>query len=221
MRPLTKAVFEQEGKKLIGSHWTLEQVRQAYETADNLLDYIAEYKELGFVKKNGIEQTQFGFQYGLEDSIAENSTDESVQSLSLGVLRKLLEHGVTAMVEAANIYREAPETFKAVYASSKPAFFKDKFLQQDVPVNSFAPFKTGENPAMTQDKKLSQLCADLYKNSTSHPHSIACLFFSNGGDSIIQETMLLHEVIESIRESRFGDKDQSFSIIPMRPQNSL
>ena len=94
------------------------------------------------------------------------------------------------------------------------------YLQQFVPVNSFAPFKTGENPAMIQNKEFSQLCADLYQNIQTQDSSVACLFFSDGGDSIFQETAWINGVIQNIRQDRLGDKEYSFFVVPPKNKRS-
>ena len=216
MRPFTRAVFEKEGKAIVGSRWTLKQVQQAYEKADDLLDYIVECKKLKHVKHKGFAQAHLGFVAGLEDRVVEDVTDKRVQSLSLRVLRELLDRGVAAMVRAVHMYRDAPESFKARYAASHPAFFKDKFLQRDVPVDSFAPFNTGENPAMTQNKKLSQMCANLYQDSDSFGYSAGWLFFSDGGYNVFQETTLIQEVVQTICQNRLGEKDHVLSVLPIR-----
>lgn len=220
MRPLTKAIFEREGKDSVGSQGTLEQVWHAYENADDLLDYIVECKSLKYVQQWGLEQAYFCLAAGLEDRMVEKIPHKAMQILSLSILKKLLERGLNSIIEAVSIYQNSPEIFKTKYASSKAAFFKDLFFDHRTPVYSFPPLKTGENPALTRDEKLSGLCAKLYQNANLQEHSAAWLFFSNGGDNVMQEAILISDIIENVRKNRLGDKGHTFSIIPMRLHRS-
>ena len=43
------------------------------------------------------------------------------------------------------------------------------FSFKKVPVFSFSPFKTGDNPAIIQDEKISQICAHLYASPYKAP----------------------------------------------------
>ena len=200
MRPLTIAVFKRESQNMIGSPWTEDQVRQAYEKADDLLDYIAKYKTLKDIQKEGLDQLHPYFASGLKDRVAQNLPDKSVQALSLDILGHLLEAGRETLRFAACCYRHAPMTFQKRYASSKPAFFKDKFLLRELPIDSFSPFTTGDNPAITQNKKLSQICASLYNASgcealaQSHPLNYDRWLRSSAGDKFSRETAWLQKI---------------------------
>jgi len=157
MRPFTKAVFEKEGKQIVGSRWTLEQVQQAYEKADGLLDLI-------FV----IDRSAALFDIGWLGASLKELPNEAVQQLSLDAVNTLLERGLDVAATATKLYRTAPETFVKYCASSKQAFLKDKFFLQRYPVNSFEAFRTQENPAMCQDMALAKRYAAIYVDSYPH-----------------------------------------------------
>ena len=134
MRPFTKAVFEKEGKQIVGSRWTLEQVQQAYEIADELLDTISARKKDVSVKKIGVENVPEPlFRSELRDCLLGLPSDEAVQKLGVAVLGHLLERGLDVAATATELYNTFPNTFRARYASSKQAFLKDKFLRRKVP----------------------------------------------------------------------------------------
>ena len=159
MKPFTKAVFEKEGKGLVGSRWTKEQVQQAYEKADELLDLIT------YADKNaGL------FNIGLLGASLTKLPNEAVQQLSLEIVNNLLERGLDIAATAAELYRTAPETFMKFCASSKQAFLKDKFFLRQYPASSFEAFRTQENPALCQDMKLAKRYAVIY----SDPYPYDC-----------------------------------------------
>ena len=225
MRPLTKAIFEREGKSITGHRWTLDQVRQAYEKADDLLDYIVACKESSkSLKRAGLERAYLpDFEIGLEECLAENQTNEAVQNLSLGILRKLLGRGLDVLSSAARIYRSAPGTFKDVYASSKPAFLKDWSVRQKVPTNSFVAFKTGENPAMAKDDEISRQYARVYRhlnfdNWAKNDLYLTWLHHTDAGRKCYQETKWLQEVAAALFEKRLKGPSESL-IYPMLLRN--
>ena len=90
MRPFTKAVFEREGKAIVGSRWTLEQVRQAYEKADELLDLISEFKSFNSVQELGLHKLHADLEHAFPNRLQKNLPNEAVQSLSLGIFSNLL-----------------------------------------------------------------------------------------------------------------------------------
>lgn len=211
MRPFTKAVFEREGRGIVGHRWTLEQVQQAYEKADDILDYVVACKESSrSLKRVGLETTHTpDFEIGLEERLAENQLNEAVQVLSLGILRKLLGRGLDIMSDAARVYRSAPETFKEIYASSKPAFLKDRTVRQKLPTSSFIAFRTGENPAMSQENNLSQQYANVYqrlnfKNWAKNDLYLTWLHHTDAGRKCYNETRWLQEVAGALAEKKLG-----------------
>ena len=215
MRPFTKAVFEREGKSIVGSRWTLEQVQQAYERADLLLDYIAACKEASKpLKRAGLEMTHSpDFENGLETRLAKKKLDKGVQALTLGVLKKLLGRGLDVLSEAARVYRNSPETFKELYASSKPAFLKDRSSQQKVPTNSFSAFKTGDNPAISSDEQLSLQYTIVYqyfnpKKWAKNDLYLTWLWHTDAGRRCRQETRWLQSVAEDIFQKKLGTPAQ-------------
>ena len=129
------------------------------------MDYVAEYKVTHFIPKSGLDGMMPGFKEGLEARMAKNLPNKAVQTLSLNVFGKLLEEGKHVLYTAAYFYRFLPDIFKTQYAFSQQAFSKDRYFFQKVPVHSFPPFKTGENPAIIRDEKFSLACADLYDQS--------------------------------------------------------
>ena len=163
MRPFTKAVFEKEGKGIVGPRWTQEQVQQAYEIADELLNTIAHLRKDDNVKRIGLMNTPAHlFRTDLRNDLINLPGTEDVQKLGLSVLSHLLERGLDVAATANEMYNTFPNTFKARCASSKQAFSKDKFFRQKIPVSSFEAFRTQENPAICQDEKFSRSYADLY-----------------------------------------------------------
>ena len=226
MRPLTQSVFKRLGEAIVGSRWTSKQVCQAYEKADDLLNYIAEYKAFKPVREMGIDKIHFGFADGLEVQTEKNLQDEAVQSLSLKILWDLLEKGRHVLHSAAWIYKYTPETFKSTYASSKQAFLKDRFFFQKVPTFSFPSFRTGDNPAIIQDEKISQTCANLY-NSMSEPYSgdniplnYALWLNSTAGKKFSRETAWLQETSTLIHQKRLGT-DRSTQALISEKQKTL
>ena len=211
MRPFTNAVFEREGKAIVGHRWTLEQVHQAYEKADDLLDYVSEYKVFDSVQKLGLNKLHPGFRDGLAFRTTKGLKDEAVQSLGLNIFRELLDRGSEVVRFAAWAYKSTPDIFKARYAASKPAYLKDRFLLRSVPVYSFSPFDTGDNPATTQDEKLSQKCADMYRNSRTGNYSKneilpGYVFWlrSSVGDKFFNETIWLKKTSYEVEQRRLG-----------------
>ncbi|MBR6412558.1 MAG: hypothetical protein IKS41_05305 [Alphaproteobacteria bacterium] len=224
MRPFTKAVFEREGKLVVGSRWTLEQVQQAYEKADKLLDYVSEYKAFEHVKELGLDKVHTGFKDGLKFHLAKDLPNKALQSLSLLFFRQLLDQGRDVMRFAAWAYKNKSDTFKGYYASSKAAFLKDKFLLRDVPVYSFSPFDTGDNPAIIQDEKLSQICAKMYHDSQSESYpkgqTIPGYIFwmrSSAGDRLFNEMVWLRKVSYEVDPKRI---DHSIPLIASQMQHT-
>ena len=201
MRPFTKAVFEREGKSIVGSRWTLEQVQQAYEKADDLLDVLAKCREDKYTKRTGLENGAGVIAISMLGDKLRKLPNESVQRLTLVVLGHLLERGLDVAATAADIYREAPHIFKMVYASSKPAFSKDKFFRHQFPVSSFRPFETQENPAICQNRKQSELYAKMY--SDPYPHAGLCpgIDLMLGGVSVFSNGST--EAVKLFRETRW------------------
>jgi hypothetical protein len=159
MRPFTKAVFEKEGKQLVGSNWTQAQVQQVYEKADDLLDVLAE-------SRRDRDNQRTGLRLAMRIIAMNVSADKADRrQLTLGVLSHLLEKGLYVAAHAANVYRNAPDVFKRDYATSKPAFMKDRFLRRQFPVSSFEAFRTQENPAICQVPHLSMKYAEVYTDS--------------------------------------------------------
>ena len=205
MRPFTNAVFEKEGKSIVGSRWTLDQVHTAYMKADDLLDYINNYKSLKYVNRLGLERIHAGFENGLKNRMVHGLSDKAVQLLSLHVLGELLGKGLDVVTEAAKVYQNSPDTFKALYASSTKDFFRDKYLFQKVPTNSFDPFKTGNNPALSQNIRFSQRCAHLYQDSNPEQNGdIHSWLHTQAGLKLVGETRWLRETIESLNEQQLG-----------------
>lgn len=164
IRPFTKAVFEKEGKGLVGSPWTQEQVQQAYEKADDLLDVLAKARADEYTKRIGLER---GIGYLAVRMVAgelREHPDKSEQQLIIGVLSHLLERGLDVAATAANAYENMPDLFKIRYATSAPAFMKDKFFQRKFPVSSFEAFRTQENPAICENYKFSEKYAAIYSD---------------------------------------------------------
>ena len=231
MRPFTEVVFTHEGKSIVGSRWTIEQVRQAYEKADDLLDYIAEYKALKPVQELGLDKIHPGFEEGLAVRVTKKLPDEAVQSLSLGTLIKLLTRGEQVLKFAAYTYKHTPDDFRAHYASSKQAAFKDRFLFRPVPVFSFSPFKTGDNPAIIQDEKLSRTCANLYHDAIrtgyplSQPDNIPINYtlwtHFGAGDKFFNETVWLRTISQSVRWKKLERTAPVASIIGPKEQHTL
>lgn len=227
MRALTKTIFEREGKAIVGPRWTMDQVRQAYEKVDDLVDYISEYKAFKPVQKMGLDKIHPGFENGLEIRVAKNLPDEAVQSLSLDILGKLLEKGRHILRSAAWVYRNSPDTFKNVYASSKQAFLKDRFFLQKVPTYSFSPFKTGDNPAIIRDEKLSQICADLYNSvreplaGDNIPLNYTIWLGAPAGDKFSRETSWLQNIVGMVHQKQLGITRHSDFVIASKKQNTL
>lgn len=227
MRPFTRAVFEREGKAIVGPRWTEEQVRQAYGKADDLMDYILEYKAFKPVQKMGLDKIHPGFADGIEARVAKNLPDEAVQYLSLNVLSKLLDRGVSVLRCAASLYKDSPDIFKNVYASSRQAFLKDRFFLQKVPVYSFLPFKTGDNPALIRDEEFSQKCVGLYDFiqepyvKANVPLNYVIWLDSSVGDKFSCETSWLQGCAAYLNQKKLGTKNISTSIITTRKQHTL
>lgn len=185
MKPFTKAVFEKEGKAIVGSRWTLEQVQQAYEIADELSDTIAHLRKDKDVKRVGLVNVpDFLFRTDLRNDLISLPGTEAVQKLGLSVLSHLLERGLDVAATANEMYNTFPNTFKARCASSKQAFSRDKFFRQKIPVSSFEAFRTQENPAICQDVKFSQSYANLYMFPLSNKLSQGVILASIGMLSI-------------------------------------
>ena len=162
MRPFTKAVFEKEGKELVGSNWTQAQVQQAYEKADDLLDVLAKARDDEYTKRIGLEQ---GIGYLAVRMVAgelREHPNKSEQQLIIGVLSHLLERGLDVAATAADTYRHTPDVFKRRYATSIPAFMKDRFFRRQFPASSFEAFRTQENPAICENYKFSEKYATIY-----------------------------------------------------------
>ena len=164
MRPFTKAVFEKEGKGIVGSRWTREQVQRSYEIADELLDTISLRRKDNHVKCIGglVNVPAPLFRAELRDDLMRLPDDEAVKKLGVSVLSHLLERGLDIAATATDMYNASPNNFKIRCASSKLDFFTDKRCHRAVPLRSFEAFKNAENPAINQNSKFSQLCADLY-----------------------------------------------------------
>lgn len=223
MRPFTKAIFEREGKAIVGSRWTFDQVQQAYEKADDLLNYISEYKTLGSVREKGINRCHPGFEDGLSICLAKGVPNKAVQSLSLNVLGHLLEEGRRVLRSAVWVYGNLPDTFKNEYASSKQAFSRDRFFGRNIPESSFSPFRTGDNPVLIQDEKLSQKCANLYLKAYSKgriPIYYAAWLNSAAGDKFSCETSWLEKVVAKLNKKLLGKSIPTHSLTSMK-QNTL
>lgn len=227
MRPLVKNIFEREGRLIVGSRWTSDQVRQAYEKANDLMDYISDYKAFKPVQELGIDRIHPDFESGFEARVAKNLPDEAVQSLSLSILGDLLGKGRNILRSAAWVYKYAPDTFKTCHASSKQAFLKDKFFLQKVPVYSFSPFKTGDNPVLSHDENFSKSCTDLYGFSRqlysedNTPPNYIMWLSSPAGDKFGRETSWLQNFTAAIRQRRLGKTERSTPIIPIKQQHTL
>ena len=230
MRPFTKAIFEQEGKAVVGSRWTLEQVRQAYEKADELLDCVSEFKSFKPVQELGVHKVHADLKYAFANRLQKNLPNEAVQSLSLGIFSNLLDKGIEVMWHAAWLYENTPDNFKKRYASSKQAFFKDRFFLKKVPVYSFSPFKTGDNPAFSKDEKFSQICAKLYPNahriayhSPGHTAPANYAFWlgrTKAGEKLNYETLYLQQLAYRAKEKMLGKTSSITPIIDTQKQNT-
>ena len=223
MRPFTKTIFEHEGNTIVGPRWTLDQVRQAYEKADDLLDYISEYRALEAVKERGLNQCHPGFEDGFGIRLTKGVPNKAVQSLSLNVLGHLLEEGRAVLRSAVWVYGNQPDTFKEKYASSKQAFSRDRFLGREIPESSFSPFRTGDNPAIIKDEKLSKKCADLYLRAYSKgriPLYYAAWLNSAAGDKFSCETSWLEKMTARLNKKLLGKSIPTNSLASMR-QNTL
>ena len=196
---------------IVGSRWTSDQVRSAYEKADELLNFITVYQSEKPVHKSYAENTDF--QVKLDACLTKNLPDEAVQSLSLGTLERLFSDGERVLKFAAYTYAQKPDIFWNKYASSKPAFFKDKFFRRPVPEFSFPLFKTGDNPALIQDDQLSRTCADLYHDSllASHPdmedydlYHYTVWLHSAAGEKFFRETTALKKAFRHLRQEKLN-----------------
>ena len=230
MRPFTKAIFEQEGKAIVGSRWTIEQVQQAYEKADELLDLFSEFKSFKPVQELGLHKLHADLEYALHNRLQKNLPDEAVQFLSLSVFSNLLDKGTEIMKHVAWLYENTPNNFKNTIASSKQAFLKDRFFLKKVPVHSFPSFKTGENPAFSQDEKFSKICADLYPDA----HRITCLskgytppanyaawLRSSIGDKFNCEMLYLQIATYKLKDKKLGKPAPVATTILTKKQNTL
>ena len=231
MRPFTKAVFEKEGKAIVGPRWTLEQVRQAYEKADELLDLVSEFKSFKPVQELGVHKVPADLKYAFANRLQKNLPNEAVQSLSLGIFSNLLDKGIEVMWHVAWLYENAPNHFKKTIAASKQAFLKDRIFLQKVPVYSFSPFKTGDNPAFSKDEKFSQICAKLYPNahriayhSPGHTAPANYAFWlgrTKAGEKLNYETMYLQQLAYRVKEKMLGKSAPTASIMAHQKQKTL
>ena len=231
MRPFTKAIFEHEGKKIIGSRWTLEQVQQAYKKADELLNLVSEFKAFKPVQELGLHKVRADLEYAVPNRLQKDLPDEAVQSLSLGIFSNLLDRGTDVMWYVAWLYENTPDNFKNTIASSKQAFLKDRFFRKKVPVYSFSSFKTGDNPAFSRDEKFSKICADLYSDahhmayhSAGHTPPANYAFWlgrSKAGEKLNYETTYLQQLAYRVKEKMLGKSVPTASIIATRKQNTL
>ncbi len=161
MRPLTESEFKKRCQYLVGPRWNESQVRQAYEKADDLLDYLTEWKIQKPTKGCRQHSIPSCFEAGLKLRLSRNLPNKSVQKLSLSVLRELWLKGDDLLQKAAWLYKYHPKLFREDYASSRQAFLKDKFLLNTVPFYSFPSFATSRNPVLNSDPVLSRKYALL------------------------------------------------------------
>ena len=170
IRPLTKALFEANSKRLIKRGYRLEEQRQIFKKADELLDYIAEYTDLPIVQKNGLDNRviKSDFKTGLKAHLSKNMPSLKKQGLALEVLDTLLSIGHEMVIRAAWIYRNYPVIYGKNYASSVAAYHKDShfFMMKGhtIPTHSFITFKTGENPAFSRDDDFAKRCIHMYND---------------------------------------------------------
>jgi len=170
IRPFTKAVFDKEGKGIVGHRWTLQQVQRAYEIADELLDTISLRRKDKYVKRIGglVNVPPNLFRAELRNDLMRLPDDEAVEKLGVSVLSHLLERGLDVAATATEMYNSLPAAYRKRCALSTETFFEDKHSQRKIPASSFEAFRTQENPAICQNKKWSQSYADLYTHPLPH-----------------------------------------------------
>ena len=196
-----------------------------------MLNLVSEFKAFKPVQELGVHKVRADLEYAIPNRLQKDLPDEAVQSLSLGVLSNLLDKGTEVMWYVAWLYENTPDNFKNTIASSKQAFLKDRFFMKKVPIYSFSPFKTGDNPALSRDEKFSKICADLYPDahriayhSPGHtPPSNYAMWVrrSKAGEKFNYETMYLQQLAYKVKEKMLGKASSVAPMIIAQKQNTF
>ena len=168
MRPLTAALLRANEENLTRKGWKPGEQRRCFKKADALLDYIAQVPAEDYLKGVWHSRIRPISVDGLECTLKRDMPSQKMQVQSLSVLKTLLSIGEDLLERSAWLFKNYPALFKAKYASSPQAFAKDIhgcFMRgRLVPENSFPAFKTGENPAFSQDSSFIGRCIQIYND---------------------------------------------------------
>ncbi|MGN0919621.1 MAG: hypothetical protein ACI4OR_02535 [Alphaproteobacteria bacterium] len=168
MRPLTEALFRENEENLAQKGWKPSEQRRCFKKADALLDYMSQMPEKDYQKSPFHSRISPAHIAAMEYLLQKDMPSHKMQVQSLDALSMLLSIGEEMLWRSAWLFKKYPALFKAKYALSPQAFAKDIhgfFIRgRLVPENSFSPFKTGENPAFSNDRSFINRCIKMYKD---------------------------------------------------------
>ena len=166
MRPFTKALLEKKTKSLPRLGLRFAQLNRCFETADELLDCINKMTPNDYIERAGQKKLRAKSLGTLRNCLNEKIPSSKMRILTLQAVSELLSIGEKLMNTAAYLYRISTFLYKNKYALSQQTYSKDVYYfmlkNHTVPIHSFPAFKTGKNPAFTDNDVFSDKCAKMY-----------------------------------------------------------